>query len=108
MITSDNIFKKALSLKPSEKARLLDKLLSSLDKSDKKSDTLWAKEPEDRIDAYDRGELKSVTFRAYFSRPNQVKGFHNLNICCEDCLSFPSICPSSAAINIKIMKPRAI
>jgi Putative addiction module component len=53
MATTDNIFKEALTLKPSEKAQLIDKLISSLDKPDKEIDELWAKEAEDRIDAYD-------------------------------------------------------
>ena len=61
MTTTDNIFKEALSLKPSEKAQLIDKLISTLDKSDKEIDELWAKEAEDRIDAYDQGKIKAVS-----------------------------------------------
>ena len=61
MITTDNIFKEALTLRPSEKAQLIDKLISSLDKPDKEISELWAKEAEDRIDAYDQGKLKAVS-----------------------------------------------
>ena len=61
MTTSDNILKQALKLKPSEKAQIIDNLISSLDKSDKELDELWAKEAEDRIDAYDQGKLKGVS-----------------------------------------------
>jgi putative addiction module component (TIGR02574 family) len=61
MGTADNIFKEALTLKPSEKAQLIDRLLSSLDQSDKKIDQLWAKEAEDRIDAYDLGKIKAIS-----------------------------------------------
>ena len=61
MTTTDNIFKEALSLKPSEKAQLIDKLISTLDKSDKEIDELWVKEAEDRIDAYDQGKIKAVS-----------------------------------------------
>ena len=61
MTTADNIFKEALTLRPSEKAQLIDKLISSLDKPDKEIDELWAKEAEDRIDAYDQGKLKTVS-----------------------------------------------
>jgi putative addiction module component (TIGR02574 family) len=61
MTTTDNIFKEALTLRPSEKAQLIDKLISSLDKSDKEIDELWAKEAEDRIDAYDQGKLKAIS-----------------------------------------------
>lgn len=61
MAITDNVFKEALTLKPSEKAQLIDKLLSSLDKSDKEINKLWAKEAEDRIDAYDRGKIKAIS-----------------------------------------------
>jgi putative addiction module component (TIGR02574 family) len=63
MAAPKNILKEALNLKPSEKAELVDKLLSSLDKPEKEIDELWAKEAEDRIDAYDRGEIKAVTLQ---------------------------------------------
>jgi putative addiction module component (TIGR02574 family) len=61
MTTTDNIFKETLTLRPSEKAQLIDKLISTLDKPDKEIDELWAKETEDRIDAYDQGKLKVVS-----------------------------------------------
>jgi len=63
MAAPKNILKEALTLKPSEKAELVDKLLSSLDKPDKEIDKLWAQEAEDRINAYDRGEIKAVTLQ---------------------------------------------
>jgi len=44
------ILKDALTLKPAEKAELVNKLLSSLDKPDRDIDQLWAKETESRID----------------------------------------------------------
>ncbi|MCK5200495.1 MAG: addiction module protein [Spirochaetales bacterium] len=61
MTVTENIFKEALILKPSEKAKLVDELLHSLDKPDKEIDKLWAKEAEDRIDAYDQGKIKAVS-----------------------------------------------
>lgn len=63
MTAPKNILKEVLNLKPSEKAELVDKLLSSLDKPDKEMDKLWAQEAEDRIDAYERGEIKAVTLQ---------------------------------------------
>jgi len=44
-----------------EKARLVDQLLSSLEKPDAAIDALWRKEVEDRIQAYQAGKLKSVS-----------------------------------------------
>jgi len=61
MTTTGNILKEALTLRPSDKAHLIDKLISSLDKSDKEIDELWAKEAEGRIDAFDQGKLKAVS-----------------------------------------------
>ena len=61
MTTTDHIFKEASSLNPFEKAQLIDKLISSLDIPDKEIDKLWAKEAEERIDAYDQGKLKMVS-----------------------------------------------
>ena len=61
MTATENVFKEALSLKPSEKAQLIDKLISALDKSDKEVDELWAREAENRIDAYDQGKMKAIS-----------------------------------------------
>jgi putative addiction module component (TIGR02574 family) len=60
---SNNLLKEALALKPVEKADLIDKLLSSLDKSDKEIDKLWSKEVENRINAYDRGEARVLSLK---------------------------------------------
>jgi len=61
MTSPNTILKEALTLKPSQKAELIDKLLSSLDKPDKEIDELWAKEVEDRIEAYDRGKIGAIS-----------------------------------------------
>lgn len=61
MPATDEILKEALALRPAQKAELIDILLSSLDKPDKEIDQRWAREAEDRIDAYERGDLKAVT-----------------------------------------------
>ena len=61
MAATDNIIREALTLSPSEKAQLIDKLIASLDKADKEIDELWTREAEDRIDAYDKGKLKAVS-----------------------------------------------
>jgi putative addiction module component (TIGR02574 family) len=61
MATKDSIFQEALTLSPSEKAQLIDKLISTLDKPDNEIDELWVKEAEDRIDAYDQGKIKAIS-----------------------------------------------
>ena len=55
-------------LKPSQKAELIDKLLSALDKPDREIDGLWAKEAEDRIDAYNQGKIKAVPLEKVFEK----------------------------------------
>ena len=61
MAASIKLLKEALSLKPAEKADIIDQLLSSLDNPDKEVDELWAKEVENRIDSYEQGKIKAVT-----------------------------------------------
>ncbi len=61
MTNTDHILKEASILRPFEKAQLIDQLISTLDEPDKKMDELWAKEAENRIEAYDCGKLKAVS-----------------------------------------------
>ena len=61
MTLTANVFKAALTLGPSEKAQLIDQLIFSLDEPDKEIEKLWAKEAEDRIDAYDQEKMKAVS-----------------------------------------------
>jgi putative addiction module component (TIGR02574 family) len=68
MAARNKILKEALTLKPAEKAALIDKLLASLDKPDAEIDELWAKEAENRIDAYERGEIKAVALEKVLAR----------------------------------------
>ncbi|MBI4962561.1 MAG: addiction module protein [Desulfomonile tiedjei] len=68
MATTDKILKDALTLKPAEKAELIDKLLSSLDKPDVELEAAWAEEAEGRIDAYEGGELKTATLEKVLER----------------------------------------
>ena len=71
MANIDNLLKEALTLNSSEKAQLVDKLLSILDKSDKEIDRLWAEEAEDRIDAYDQGKIKKITLEKVLEKYRQ-------------------------------------
>jgi putative addiction module component (TIGR02574 family) len=72
-----NLLKEALSLKPVEKAELIEKLLSSLDMSNKEIDKLWAKEVEERINALDRGKINSNSLDKMiieqFEKKNKIK-----------------------------------
>jgi putative addiction module component (TIGR02574 family) len=64
----------ALSLPPAERAELADRLLTSLEASpDHRIDELWAQEAEDRVDAFGRGEIKTVSARDAIDAPRDVK-----------------------------------
>ena len=52
----DEIFRAALSLPRDARAELADRLLESLGEADAR----WAKEAEDRILAYERGEIAAI------------------------------------------------
>jgi putative addiction module component (TIGR02574 family) len=54
------ILDEVLALPPNGKVELVDVLLASLDVPDKEIDRLWQDEVENRIDAYQRGEIKAL------------------------------------------------
>jgi putative addiction module component (TIGR02574 family) len=59
----------ALSLPPRSRAKLAEQLLESLDDPKQREiDRLWADEAEERIDAYERGELKAIPGQEVFRR----------------------------------------
>ena len=63
------VLKEALSLPPAERAEIAERLLSSLDPpSQEQIDTLWGKEAEERLDAFDRGEIKAIPAKEVFER----------------------------------------
>jgi putative addiction module component (TIGR02574 family) len=68
MTTTNQVLNEALTLMPSESAELIDKLLVSLDKSDLEIEKQWAKEAEDRIDAYDQGKIKSISLEEVLNK----------------------------------------
>ncbi len=65
----------ALQLPPSERAQLIEGILSSFEpETRQRIDRLWAQEAEDRIDAYDRGELGSVPAESVFAEVLRDRG----------------------------------
>ena len=59
---------KAMHLPVLDRAAVAEKLLSSLDTPDPAIDALWAKEAEARIDAYERGEMETVSGEDVFGK----------------------------------------
>jgi putative addiction module component (TIGR02574 family) len=64
---AEQVLNEALSLPPSERAQLAERLFSSLDISQEELDRLWAKEADSRIDAYEHGELKAIPAHKVFN-----------------------------------------
>ena len=66
---SKKILAEALALPPTERAEIIDELLSSFEFPARgEIDAAWAHEAEDRIDAYERGEMRSTPARTVFER----------------------------------------
>ena len=61
MTEKKRILNEALKMTPAERAELVDQLLQSLDEPDVEIDALWKEEVENRIDAYEAGNAKTVT-----------------------------------------------
>ncbi len=58
---SQQILREALELAPVDRAELVEQILASFEFPARQDiDDLWAQEVEDRIDAYERGEIESL------------------------------------------------
>jgi putative addiction module component (TIGR02574 family) len=73
-LSSAQILQEALSLPPTERVKLVEHLLASPDTSTREPlDALWRQEAEDRLDAFERGDIPSIAaqdvFDAIVKRP---------------------------------------
>ena len=73
--TAEKILQEALNLPPQDRAEVLERLLATFQEApDPKLDKLWAQEAEDRLNAYDRGEMGGVSAEEVFARIDQQRG----------------------------------
>jgi len=71
---TNQVLKNAIDLPPVERAELVEKILSSFDcPSRQEIDALWMKEAEERIDAYDRGEITATSASEVFEKIDREK-----------------------------------
>ncbi len=71
---SEQLLKDALKLDPVERAEFAEKLLSSfLLSPDPLIDDLWSGEAEERIDAYESGDIHSRSAQRVFDNINDNK-----------------------------------
>ena len=68
-VRREQVLEDALSLPPNERAEIAERILSSLDLvAQQENDRLWAQEVENRLDAYERGEIKAVPADEVFKK----------------------------------------
>ena len=73
--SSEQILKQAMALPLQERVELVEQLLATFQSPpDPQLDELWARESEERLDAYDRGELKAVSSEEVFDRIKRRPG----------------------------------
>jgi putative addiction module component (TIGR02574 family) len=65
--SAQKLFRAALELSVSERAALVDELVSNLDMPDPRIDELWAREAEDRLSAFQSGKIAAVSAEEVFS-----------------------------------------
>jgi len=66
------ILQEALKLPPVDRAEMVEKLLTSFEFAPRAAiDALWVREAEDRIDAYERGELPALHADDVFAKINK-------------------------------------
>jgi putative addiction module component (TIGR02574 family) len=71
---AEHILAEALELPPVERAELIESLLSSFEFQSRKAvDALWAQETEDRIDAFDRGEMAAIPVEDVFAEIEKTR-----------------------------------
>jgi putative addiction module component (TIGR02574 family) len=63
---AEKLIEEALSLPPDERAAVAERLLSSLEPELSLIDQLWAAEAEDRLNAYDHGEIEAIPAEEVF------------------------------------------
>jgi len=57
---AETLSAQAAKLPPEERVEVVERILDSLDQPNVTLDALWAKEADDRLAAYRRGEIKAV------------------------------------------------
>jgi putative addiction module component (TIGR02574 family) len=67
----DKLAKIAIGLKPTERIRLVEAILYSLDKPDVEVEKMWVAESEARYEAYRKGELAAINWEEIRNRYNQ-------------------------------------
>ena len=68
MATTDKLFSEIKDLPDIEKLRLVDAILTDLDKPDPEMDRIWAEEARKRWAAYKAGRLSTISYEEVMAR----------------------------------------
>ena len=71
--TAETLSAQAVQLPPEERMTLVERILDSLDEPDATLDALWAKEADDRLAAYRRGEIRAVALSDVIAKYQATK-----------------------------------
>lgn len=70
---TSELLQEILSMPPKERAELADDILASLEPADPRIMKLWATEAEDRVAAFERGEIEAVSADSVFDEIDRQK-----------------------------------
>jgi len=66
---AEQVLKDVLTLSPIERAEMVERILGTFEFPGRKgSDAAWAREAEERIDAYERGDIKATAASVVFEK----------------------------------------
>ena len=65
----------AAKLPPEDRVEIVERILDSLDQPNVTLDALWAKEAEDRLAAYRRGEIKVMTLSDVIAKYSELSAW---------------------------------
>lgn len=63
----NEIIQEAINLKPQEKYLIIESLILSLNEQDKDIERIWIEESQKRLDEYNNGNLKTLSFEEVFN-----------------------------------------
>ena len=64
---TNEIIQEAINLKPQEKYLIIESLILSLNVPDKDIEKIWIEESQKRLDEYNNGNLKTLSFEEVFN-----------------------------------------
>jgi len=70
MQVNEQFYSEIQELPSQEKLKIVEFLLTDLDKPDPEIDRIWAEEAEKRLSAYEAGKVKSFSLEEVFGKKN--------------------------------------